>query len=1103
MTAAAPLLAEFEALTHRARMGRMVELGRLPESQREPVLEGLRSGSVYERRLALWACHGSRDAEQAYRAALDPSGHVAGPALRLVALLCSEKQFFGLLDALPTSRHVALVRRWKMAGRPATPVDAWIEQLLSAGRRSEVWALLPYAGPELARTLLLAALDEGNGRDWQRLARRFPRLVGEEVLRRANAATELDSRLISQATAVRAELMEQERGLALALTQELGRTAPLSQLNLWSLVRPAPEQVASLLLGSPDPVYLDLTPALRRLSNEQIERLLLQRRSNFPGAEGAFGRLRPQRRHALAPAFLAAFTSPQGVVPLELATRLPSDLRESEARRHLALPALQTRPLQRLPYAGLLPWDEAHAAVDNALRHPDAELRGQAIASLLSALRYERGRQAEALQLVTARRNEQDPVRGRMLWALADLPPGLWQAGSLAALGQVIQDALNAADLSFSTAQSAERLLVGLLPFQPGWGAAWLGQLVQARGQVNFGSLERRLTPGSAAVLIAALLPVLRGWETREREGQLLGAIRSFGRYVGQSPDLQDILERLVQQSAETWTSVGALGVLAEHSRERFALLVQHLLARDASWGTQPLVYGHVHRHRQDLLMPLLGRQASRGRFSTGKTRFVLPLSAGSYRWTVTQQQLFAQTLTEVSQDTGRDFPGVIRALHQLAALPSPVRPPARASLLSRLTGLPRPAEDLPLRRLTELATLENSVLALRDTAVRMLGRLDAARGLPALLDMLEDDRARIAIYTLRRPLLDVPPTEALKLLGQVPRERVTVVKEVLRLIGDLPGEAAYQALLNFGRDDLHRDARVALLRGLWNHLNRPETWPLLLSAAQSGDAGLSSGLVRLPAQQVTAAYRPQYLALLSALLVHADPVVRLETLRFHAAVTDPERQILGVLLGAMASPHAEEAQAAARVVFASYSGRDAPALAAAFSALLPQRRALVQATVALQGAASAAPHKAASIVRAVLDALAADPLTLHLQVRLAVATLGWPDLAARLLRWAEADQLHPEVLMDAVNAVLGAGARTDLSQIHVLEELLAGGPPETRRIALAALTVAAQAPGAWTPQRLERLRTYRADAAVLVASAAQFTLPAAEVQGGAAEAQG
>ncbi|WP_407541665.1 hypothetical protein Q0M94_19440 (plasmid) [Deinococcus radiomollis] len=40
-----------------------------------------------------------------------------------------------------------------------------------------------------------------------------------------------------------------------------------------------------------------------------------------------------------------------------------------------------------------------------------------------------------------------------------------------------------------------------------------------------------------------------------------------------------------------------------------------------------------------------------------------------------------------------------------------------------------------------------------------------------------------------------------------------------------------------------------------------------------------------------------------------------------------------------------------------------------------------------------------------------------------------------------------------------------------------------------------ASAPAQWTPARLVRLREYRADPSALVASAAQFTLPDAELQ--------
>lgn len=38
---------------------------------------------------------------------------------------------------------------------------------------------------------------------------------------------------------------------------------------------------------------------------------------------------------------------------------MSSSSRLPEARHHLVLPALATRPPRRLPYAGLLPWEEA------------------------------------------------------------------------------------------------------------------------------------------------------------------------------------------------------------------------------------------------------------------------------------------------------------------------------------------------------------------------------------------------------------------------------------------------------------------------------------------------------------------------------------------------------------------------------------------------------------------------------------------------------------------------------------------------------------------------------------------------------------------------
>ena len=60
-----------------------------------------------------------------------------------------------------------------------------------------------------------------------------------------------------------------------------------------------------------------------------------------------------------------------------------------------ALPVLATRPLQRLPFVGLLPWDEARAEAKPWLVHPEAENRAAALVALCEAARFDRARLAE------------------------------------------------------------------------------------------------------------------------------------------------------------------------------------------------------------------------------------------------------------------------------------------------------------------------------------------------------------------------------------------------------------------------------------------------------------------------------------------------------------------------------------------------------------------------------------------------------------------------------------------------------------------------------------------------------------------------------------
>ena len=393
-----------------------------------------------------------------------------------------------------------------------------------------------------------------------------------------------------------------------------------------------------------------------------------------------------------------------------------------------------------------------------------------------------------------------------------------------------------------------------------------------------------------------------------------------FGRRLVAFPALVAILERLTRDS-RGWVASRALALIARHRRERLPELIPALLKKDPSWVTQPIVYTYLHRRRQDLLTPLLGQTAYKGRFSTGKTRFVLPLLSGFQRWTPAQQTIFAKVLDQVTRDEQRDSPALFMAINQLAALPA-----------------------IDPARIIELADARNTRLAARDVALRALGRLDAGQGIATLLEALDDDRARIAIYALRRSLLQMPTGQALELLRGVSLRKVTVAKEAVRLLGELPGSAAYADLLAIAGQELHRDVRVALLRALWDHLERPETWPLLEQAAASDDPALAAGVIRIPADRRPPATLRRLVQLLALLLANPAAQVRLDTLQRCATlpIADPDRALQAPLFAALGSPLPDERAAAAGAVFATYAGRDADLVGAAVRRILPNRRALI-----------------------------------------------------------------------------------------------------------------------------------------------------------------
>ncbi len=161
---------------------------------------------------------------------------------------------------------------------------------------------------------------------------------------------------------------------------------------------------------------------------------------------------------------------------------------------------------------------------------------------------------------------------------------------------------------------------------------------------------------------------------------------------------------------------------------------------------------------------------------------------------------------------------------------------------------------------------------SLREMAIRGLPWLDAFQACPMLIEALGDDRAGWAIYALRKAFAELPRPRVLAALQAAPLAKVTVHKEVLRLLGELGGKDAYEELLRHDRPELHRDVRIALLRALWDHLGDERTWAIFERAGVDPDWMLAAKLADIPVGRVSDATGPRVMALLARILARPSP---------------------------------------------------------------------------------------------------------------------------------------------------------------------------------------------------------------------------------------
>ena len=1082
------ILDKAETLDFNQRWKYMIELGRdsLNDEKLASSLLELSSSAVhYERLLALMSAHGSFNKEIITRILEDPSVIGMGYAVKLAAEHLDSDKLTDIVPRLsPGKRSITFSALLK-----ARRMDV-IESIYAKSDVFEQQNILLYTSEIFFKEHIdQDKIESFTENQWRQMARRFPDITYEQLVRILKESNE-QSWLTQQAVhAVLHQFYKMRPAVGLSLLNQAVTYIHPNNLCLDKYSIKFPESVAELILNYPAPLSVSLpVTVLRKLKCEVL--CALAEKKVLTNLIFVFPKLHPEQRTALYRSLGESLRNDSGALPLSYVRALPNPMREEESMHAYNLKILEAHPMERLPYLSVLPFSTALPLATPFLDQPEGELRASAVSALVQCGRYYSSELDKILDFCLKRENEQDPVRLEMITALSGLPPTRWSVEHLPKLKLIIAAALQARDCSYQTMQAATRLLFKMLTLHTDFVMGELPILVERMGYLSAPSLESHISNADMIILDTCLLPQLKTWVSRNRAELAVSLIQSFGRRIKSVYRLQkregrqlgstNITERknlnmiqllmdLTQDKRWQIARMGLEALIRMDLREEVSLLIPRLIKQDPSWMWVNHVSKHVHRYRQSLLTPFLKPHVYSGRFSSGKTAMLLSFDSGFVRWTAKQQQIYAESLNDILGSNKRTAWELYACARRLGNMPS-----------------------IELTPLINLAQYDAKDSALRDKALEALGRADAGRGVPTLLQALEDKRAGIAIYALRHSLLNMPAKSALALLSKAPRNKITVEKEIIRLAGEFSGEDAYNFLNSFAKDeDLHRDLKIALLRAFWKHLDTEGVWAYFHEAAQSGPSALARSTIRIPQEGLSPNGRFHLCEQLTILLQNESALVRTETLT--RLVQMPPGQTNDAMFEALSKLlndiDINICNLAAKAMLAMYVTKDAGKLMDTFTKITrPKAIAAIVDAFQIHGFANVSELRgcAESLSFALIEQRCFPSQAL----RLAVMLLQPFDIFTVIKKIDDSGLLHPGAIESGVNSWNKSVKAFSQQDIAALETKLRTSPCEgMRRLGLGLLTESAGQNG-WTKERREHLGRYCADASLWISEAAGLVEP-------------
>ena len=865
------LLEELDGLGYSARMKHVAQLGResTDAAAYSRLLSELLEDGAYEGHLALTGAEATANAAVILEAIRHRAAGVRRRAAGLLAHAASGEEIEGILEQLSreSRRHflhnLSLGSRQELAERLLPHVNtrwgakeaAILLPACSKGTVSRWLAELDYAivnwhslakrHPDevavLFRTSLAAASSREKGNVWWRFS----------------SAMEMLCRLKPEVVLECALQEGPEDILHPVLRRHLGFLIPTHADAVHTLLTRVEARGDLLKHGVPHSVLtkrryftLEQWKSIAALLPEQPQHLAKMLHA-----------LAPSKRAGIFEAAYGEESRAARVFPEKLLDELPHDLRDKESSRMLGLRQVKDYPVLTTRITARRLISHARETLEQEAAASNAEERGLALAQLVRSTALSRQGMDRTLVFLKRIKNDQDLVRQTVFAELARCPASLFREEHIPELDLLVDSVAEARDSSDATRARAEEMAFGLMglhaPDPQGaifqFALRTLTKLVKQSGHLTMPWLSRMSLPhGLEEQLFDTLHPFLVQAAKRENHNLVLQMADWLGKRAYPLVKLQDMLRETTKaKSASTAAHAARYWLAAPRTRDE---RVAELLDRDKSFITVREVFEHLHRRRQEWLDPYLSGAAVKGKFLSGKTIYLLPAANGFHRWLPRQQLAFRALLERVAVDEKRGLQERARAVQSMALLPD-----LWPELLVKLVDH------------KEVFVAEAALYALSLTE-------EPERALPLLLEHLDGDRARIAMYAVPRCAHRVNPqllAEPLENLLRREKLKITVRKEAIRLLGLYRLPASMDLLQEeFGKPNVHKDVLIATGYAVRQLLEDERSWTMLDALAASPEPDIAISLLKQRPQELPAPYRDRYLTYFLKATAHAELAV-------------------------------------------------------------------------------------------------------------------------------------------------------------------------------------------------------------------------------------